>query len=141
MVTYYRVQPASRNVESLLRPGQVSRAMVGQLERLCDKCNGHGDRYHDDELVTCTGCKGVGRIEDVRAGVSVCLDLETLAAYFTSRALNVAGDVLVELEGEESEDEDHDAADGALLIHPTRIVSVTPVEQSPLWSLLAYDGE
>lgn len=131
--TYYRIQPASRRVEDLLRPGHISCAMVGRLERRCDECNGYGTDMDDN---TCTACRGKGHVEDVRAGVSVCADIETLAAYFTSRSLNVAGDVLVELEGEESEDEDHDAADGALLIHPTRIVSVTPVEQSAIWEML-----
>ena len=40
--------------------------------------------------------------------------------------------MLVELEGEPSDDEDFDADEGALLVHPTRMVSVTEPDRERL---------
>lgn len=143
MTTYYRIQPANRRVDDLLLPGRVSRAMVGNLDRRCDDCSGAGwvILSAQDRKRTCEVCKGHGRVEDVRAGVSCCRDIETLAAYFNARHLNTRGDVLIELQGDESDDEDHDSEAGAVLVHPTRIVSVTPIEESAIWDLLRDDDD
>ena len=51
-------------------------------------------------------------------------DEEGLYRYMRKRDANLDGSVLVELEGEPSQDEDFDADEGALLVHPTRIVDV-----------------
>lgn len=110
-------------------PG-VSRVWVGEVDKMCESCNGNGYGYDDeDEQVTCGCCRGTGRVEDVRRGVSVCADLDDLRAYFADRGANWRGDVVVELEGELSDDDDWDAGAGALLVLPTRIVSVRPAEE------------
>jgi len=73
----------------------------------------------------CDTCHGVGEVSDVRSGVSVCRTLDDLRAYFSSREWTRNGRV-VELEGDESDDEDYDADEpgNPVLIHPTRIVRV-----------------
>ena len=64
-----------------------------------------------------------------RAGVSVCGSIEDLAAYLAQSGMPWDPTfVLVEVEGYRSEDEDEDATLGALLVHPTAIVSVRPLD-------------
>jgi hypothetical protein len=78
--------------------------------------------YYEEE---CPACEGSGEIDDSeRDGVSVFPDEEGLYRYMRRRDADLDGSLLVELEGEPSEDEDFDADEGALLIHPTRIVDV-----------------
>lgn len=137
MSNFFRIHSAAEPVESLLADGRKSRAWVGDFERRCEACAGQGYNYEGDDQVNCAACRGQGRVEDVRAGVSCCADLETLVAYWLDRAGTTSACVLVELEGEESEDEDHDAAAGAVLVHPTRIVRVVPLEDSEIWDLLS----
>lgn len=63
-----------------------------------------------------------------RHGVSVCGSIDELVDYFRTVAGWVDEDcVVVELDGYHSDDTDEDAHVGALLVCPTRIVSVTPV--------------
>lgn len=70
---------------------------------------------------------------DPRRGISVCGSEDDLAGYFAARRdcgfdeefLSTLA--LVELDGPLSDEEDDDAAEGALLILPTRIVSVRPI--------------
>lgn len=100
---------------------------VGEAFRRCEECGGEGRTYDTDE--ECTSCRGQGEVEDVRRGVSCCTSLEALRDYFADRDVNTEGDVVVELEGELSEDDDWDAASGAVLIYPRQIVSVVPVEK------------
>lgn len=71
---------------------------------------------------------------DPRRGVSVCWSEGTLADYFAKHwagqdidAEFLSTIVLVEVDGPLSDEDDEDAADGAYLILPTRIVSVRPV--------------
>jgi hypothetical protein len=64
--------------------------------------------------------------------VSVFPDEEGLYRYMVDRGADVEGCVVVELEGRESEDEDFDADEGALLVIPTRIVDVRPVDRDRL---------
>lgn len=68
--------------------------------------------------------------ESVRRGVSVCRSREDLATYIAQSGIPWdATWVLVELEGYASDDQDEDAQCPGRpeLIHPTRIVSVTPI--------------
>ena len=51
-------------------------------------------------------------------------DEEGLYRYMLSRRGDFGGALLVELEGEPTDDEDFDADEGARLIRPTRIVDV-----------------
>ncbi|SFU94929.1 hypothetical protein [Alicyclobacillus macrosporangiidus] len=61
---------------------------------------------------------------DERRGVSCCRTLRGLERYFQSRGADMNDVVVVALEGEESEDEDFDADEGAVLVLPTEIVWV-----------------
>jgi len=74
--------------------------------------------------------------EDDRRGISCCNTLEQLMKYFLGdvgtsfcRGAQIGGSYLVELEGEESEDEPWEG-DIEFLIHPTKIISCNPVEQT-----------
>ncbi len=55
-------------------------------------------------------------------------DEDGLYRYMVERGADFEGCVVVELEGHESEDEDFDADEGALLVIPTRIVDCRPVD-------------
>ncbi|MDO4243823.1 MAG: hypothetical protein Q4C85_08730 [Actinomyces sp.] len=61
-----------------------------------------------------------GDDDQVRHGVSGCETLADLAAYIACYAIQAGDPVLVEIEGPESDDEPCDAADGEVLILPTR---------------------
>lgn len=147
MRTYYRLHPADEDPEKLLDPEhQTSEPWGGTIYGRCDKCGGSGETEHvcksctaassDPDCPACHGevhyngacpaCEGSGEIDDShRKGVSVFPDREGLYRYMRGRDADIEGSLLVELEGEPSEDEDFDADEGALLIRPTRIVSVT----------------
>lgn len=63
-----------------------------------------------------------------RAGVSVCPSLEELAEYLAQAGVPFdATCVVVAVRGDLSRDDDEDADLGALLVHPTKIVSVEPM--------------
>jgi hypothetical protein len=146
MQTYFRLQKADEDPEKLLeREKQKSEPWGGTIWGRCDKCGGrgktrhecesckasgrdencpscHGEMYYEKE---CPACEGSGEIDDSeRDGVSVFPDEEGLYRYMRKREAEIDGSLLVELEGERSEDQDFDADEGALLIHPTRIVDV-----------------
>lgn len=73
-------------------------------------------------------CSTSWGVETVRAGVSVCAGLDGLASYLARVGIPVSdGCRIVELDGYEADEDDEDAALGALLIIPTRIVSDQPV--------------
>lgn len=125
---YYRVHSGTEPVERLLSPDRwESRVWVGESYRRCEDCGGEGRTYETDEF--CEPCRGQGDVEDVRRGVSCCRSLEALRNYFAGCEANMEGDVVVELEGELSEDEDWDDASGAVLIYPSWIVSVVPAAE------------
>lgn len=105
MARYYRLQDADRDTSDLLDPEQ----------QWSSEWSGSGDP---------------------RRGVSVCATEHALAQYFAARAADcgfdaefLSGLVLVELTGALSEEDDVDAAEGALLILPTQVVSVHPVPE------------
>lgn len=80
----------------------------------------------------CERCDGTGQYEDIRYGVSACLDLNDLIDYFADRECDysdtyIDGLVVVTFEGQRAQDDDHDEDDGAVLAWPERIVSVDPV--------------
>lgn len=61
---------------------------------------------------------------DVRAGKSVCGSVEELAEYLAQTGIPFDDTyLLVELDGYASDDNDADAHMGAVLVHPTRIIS------------------
>lgn len=113
--TYYRIQTADRDPADLLAPeNQVS--------------------YHWNEIDS---------PEYTRQGVSVCATLEDLARYLAGSGIPYgAGEwVIVELAGEVSDDTPYDAEYGEILIHPTEIVSVRPMDDE-FFELIgkAYDA-
>lgn len=99
--SYFRVQSGDRDVTDLLNPEfQVSSA------------------WHRDDLD--------------RDGVSVCDSRETLAQYLATAGSGIpyggAGWVLVELTGEPTYEQALDAEYGEILIRPTEILSVAPID-------------
>ena len=70
---------------------------------------------------------------DERHGISVCRSVEDLAAYLAGPGQGVVWDphrfVLVEVEADLAEEQDCDARYGVELVHPTRIVSVSPLDE------------
>lgn len=64
--------------------------------------------------------------------MSVFPDEEGLYRYMLDRGADFEDCVVIELEGRESEDEDFDADEGALLVIPERIVDQRPVDQDRL---------
>lgn len=114
-MTYYRIQTADRDTADLLDPAnQVS--------------------YHWNNIES----------EDyTRVGVSVCESREALAAYLAQSGIPY-GDgewVIVELDGEVSDDDPYDAEYGEILVHPIEIVSVTEMDDE-FFELIgaAYDS-
>lgn len=105
--SWYRIQSADRDVTELLDPAeQVSRAWAP------------GGDAEDDRRA--------------RHGVSVCDSLDSLASYLAGPGSGIGyGDgewVIVELTGDQSDDEPLDAADGEYLVLPDSIVSVRPMD-------------
>ncbi len=149
MQTYFRLHPADEDPERLLDPEhQQSEPWAGTIYGRCDKCDGAGETVHECEscqsgadpncpacggevryAAECPACGGTGEIDDSsRDGVSVFPDEEGLYRYMARRDADLEGSVVVELEGRRSQDEDFDADEGALLVHPTRIVDSRPVD-------------
>jgi len=150
-VTYFRVQRPDEEAEALLDPEQQkTEPWSGTTWGRCDKCGGSGETEHECESCTASGpddacpscggkvryrgecpvCEGSGEIDDSsRDGISVFPELDGLYRYMVKRDADLdEGCKVVELEGRPSEDEDFDADEGALLVHPTEIVDVQPVD-------------
>lgn len=146
METYFRIEPGDRDPEALLDPdNQETEPWSGTVRGRCDKCGGSGKTEHECESCSsgtpdsdcpacggevryedeCPACEGSGEIDDsARDGVSVFPDEDGLYRYMIERDADLDDAcLLVALEGEESEDEDFDADEGALLIRPKRVVS------------------
>ena len=145
MPTFFRLQSPDDPPETLLIPAhQECAPWGGGRTGPCDKCRGAGRTDHeclscleagaDPDCPACRGrvrwrarcpvCEGTGEIDPrIRRGISVFPRPEGLLAYMRRRETEVDGELLVELEGVRSDDEDFDADEGALLIVPTRVVS------------------
>ena len=151
METYFRVEPGDRDPEQLLDPeNQQTEPWSGTVRGRCDKCGGSGETEHECESCSagepdpacpschgrvryraeCPACEGSGEIDDsAREGISVFPDEDGLYRYMLRRDADLDEQCqLVELEGEQSEDEDFDADEGALLVHPRRIVATRPLD-------------
>jgi hypothetical protein len=97
-MTFFRIQSATRNLADLL-----------------DESTWESRNWSDEWA-------------PARHGVSVCGSIDGLITYFQAASGWVDEDcVVVELDGYYSHEDDEDAHAGALLVCPTRIVSVTPV--------------
>jgi hypothetical protein len=160
--TYFRLDPENADPERLLEPEhQESTPWSGTIYGRCDKCEGEGRTVHkcascvstgpDPACPACGGkirywdecpaCEGTGQIDDSgRDGVSVFPDEEGLYRYMVGRDANLDGCVLLEIEGEESPDDDFDADEGALLIHPHRIVQCRPIDRQRITNMRGKDA-
>jgi hypothetical protein len=133
--TFVRLHQEDDDPERLLDPErQRSEPWAGTIYGRCDKCEGSGETRHEDgRCEECPACEGSGEIDDSdREGVSVFRDEEGLYGYMVRRDADLSGSIVVELEGEESDDRDFDEDEGALLVHPTRIVDRRPVDRELL---------
>jgi hypothetical protein len=120
-MSFYRIQQANRNAVDLLNPANwESRQWFGEKLRDCGECQGAG----------CDACDFDGQIEDIRHGVSTCASIDTLIDYLRVVGCDLDDTVIVELAGTIADDEDHDTQFGAVLVHPTTILSITPVDDA-----------
>ena len=145
-----RLHPEDQDPERLLDPDEQVSEPWGENEGgRCDKCDGSGRtvhrcqscaeeadpgcencggevRYEDD----CPACKGSGRLDpgEKRDGVSVFPDADGLYRYMVRRDADLAGSLIVRLEGEPTGEDDFDADEGAVLVRPTRIVCSEQVD-------------
>lgn len=65
--------------------------------------------------------------DTTRPGVSVCESLEDLAHYLAFTGIMQNDWVVIELDGTEADERDEDHNLGAILVHPTEIISVAPM--------------
>ena len=142
--TYFRLHPHDQDPKRLLDPDQQqSEPWSGTIHGRCDKCHGEGETEHECQSCAASGadpgcpachgdvryrgrcptCGGSGEIDDSsRDGISVFPDENGLLRYMLERDADLDRALVVELEGEPTEEEDFDADEGALLIRPTRLV-------------------
>lgn len=134
---YVRIQSGDRDPSELLDPArQTSSIWCGWADKQCPDCNGDGhdfvwlDAADDDmTMVRCETCVGTGRVDDTtRPGVSACETLDALYSYFAGRAADLEGAVVITMEADLAGEADWDEAEGAVLVRPTRIVGVEPVD-------------
>lgn len=159
MQTYFRLDRSDDDPQRLLDPeNQKSEPWGGTIWGRCDKCRGtgvtrhecesckatgrnascpscHGEMYYEEQ---CPACEGSGEIDDSeRDGVSVFPDEDGLYRYMLRRDADLGGSVLVELAGEPSSDEDFDADEGALLVHPAEIVDTRDLDEERIRAVRA----
>lgn len=160
--TYFHCHSAARDPGELLDPQrQVSEPWGSPDRGRCDKCGGSGSTVYeclscveagsDPECPACRGrvrfeqtcptCQGSGEIHGTeRHGVAVFPSRAGLYRYLAVKDADVEGKVVVELEGQLSDDLDLDADEGALLIHPQRLVAVEPLDPEVVRSIRARLG-
>jgi hypothetical protein len=134
----------------LLDPAdQYSTPWGGADHGPCDKCEGVGqcpydcrsclEQGSDPDCPACAGrvhflercptCEGTGEITNTRrAGISVFPSIAGLLRYMVERDADLDG-LVVELDGEPTDDLDLDADSGALLVRPVAIVGAEPVDR------------
>jgi hypothetical protein len=157
VTTYFRLHPSEEDPGDLLRPDHQTSKPWGDADHgPCDKCRQTGRTTYrcesckadaaDPHCEFCSGrvefeadcptCKGSGEISDSeRDGVSVFPDADGLYRYMLRRDADMRGQTLVELEGRKADDVDFDADEGALLVHPTRIVRSSRVDEERIGEL------
>jgi hypothetical protein len=150
MPHYFRRWPADEDPDELLKPENAVSTPLGAPDRgPCEKCGGEGrtryrcrsclERGADDDCPACGGrvefvdvcpaCEGSGRVDrTTREGMSVFPSIEGLLRYLEERELDTVGFEAVMLEGELTGDRDLDADAGAVLIRPTRVLGLCPLE-------------
>jgi len=140
VATYFRLHPSDQDAQELLEPeNQKSKPWGGADPGPCDKCHQNGKvEYRDGRMDVCPACLGSGEISDTeRRGVAVFPDPDSLYGYMIRKDADMAGQKIVQLEGELSDDLDFDADEGALLVRPTRIVAVEKLDEDRIGELEA----
>lgn len=148
---YFREFPADEDPHQLLRPDNQYSTPWGEPEEgACDKCHGQltcsfrcrscmetgpnpdcpACRGRVEYRERCPTCAGTGQVTaTTRDGVSVFPELAGLLRYLVEHDFDFEGSVIVELEGELSDEPDLDADQGALLVNPTRVVTRHAVDE------------
>jgi hypothetical protein len=148
VVRAFHSHPADEDPENLLdRENQVSTPWgTPERGRACEKCRGSGRVGHrclsclEDGAPnpgcpacggrvewedSCPSCDGGGRVTRIeRDGVAAFPTQAGLRRYLDERDADMTGFVILELEGELSDDRDLDADEGAILLFPRRIAGV-----------------
>ena len=136
-----RIDRADRNMNELLNPNNwISSQWGGDTLRTCRGCTDceTDEVYRNEKHWTCNGAR---EVEDARYGISVCADEDDLVKYLATVGADFDNTVLVELAGDYSDDEGHDAHLGEELILPTEIVSVVPVADEFIEAVYARADE
>lgn len=131
-MSFYRIQSAARPVAELLdETNWQSAAWFSSPVRDCRGCVDCEPEpvCRREQHAT---CGGTHEVEDVRYGISCCRSVDDLVDYLAQTGADLDDCVLVEMAGNISDDDDHDAELGAVLLLPTRICSVTPVGEELL---------
>jgi hypothetical protein len=153
-ITCFKSCPREHDPRELLDPeNQVATPWGGHDHGPCDKCHGDGKLVYeclscrasgtDPECPACEGrvrfvdrcptCEGDGIINRTkRDGVSVFPTIPGLLRYLSQDHREFDDHVIVELEGELTDDLDLDAERGALLVRPTHIVDVHEIDPADL---------
>lgn len=118
-MSFYRIHSANRDHAAICDPAHWESA-------------GMGDGYW--KLDPETG----EMVEDIRHGVSACESIDELAAYLATAGIPADDPVLVEFEADYADDDDHDAAQGAVLTLPIRIIRII-TDTDPEWA--EFDAE
>jgi hypothetical protein len=148
--TFFHCCSNDGDPERLLDPSQQFAEPWGEPEHgPCDKCEGEGvARYECRSCLeggtapdcpacqgrvryteTCPTCLGSGAITDTRRrGIAVFPTREGLYRYLAEKGAEVEGKLVVELEGDLSEERDLDADAGALLLLPGSVVGAEPLD-------------
>jgi hypothetical protein len=123
-----RIDRADRDMNELLDPANwVSCNWGGDTMRDCNGC----EDCQEDEAYrgeTHWRCYGERELEDTRYGISVMANEDALIEYLATVGPDMDNCVLVEVEGDYSDEDGHDAHLGELLILPTKVVSIRPVD-------------
>lgn len=131
-----RIDRADRDHTELLDPENWLSFHWANNTRTCRGCEDCGGTTE-----TILRCYGETIVDNARHGVSVCADEDDLIEYLAQVGPDMENTVLVELTGEYSDDDAHDAHLGEELIFPTEIVSVTPVTEEFIEAVFAKHDE
>lgn len=134
-----RIERATRNMNELLDPEHWMSCQWGG-DQMRD-CKGCVDCDPDNPVEKLWQCYGDRQVEDTRYGISVMADEDALIEYLATVGPDMDNTVLVELDGDYSDDEGHDAHLGEELILPTKIVAVRPVDDEFIAKVFARHDE
>lgn len=104
---FFRIQDADRDWNDLLKPENWQSSMYGGGSWMIDPETGE-------------------EVEDIRNGISAMESIDELAEYLANSGVEFDpnNSVIVEFGGDYADDEDHDAAQGAVLTWPDKILKV-----------------